>query len=286
MSAPSVSVLLPSYHPKISHLREALDSLFAQTHADWKLTILQQPWGEIYVKSWIEEYLKDPRVALIESNTERTIGANWNACLEYIDAPYVQFLFHDDVWDPTYLERSMQILEQHPDVGFCSANHEYLFEGDVPNQDLYKNVQDARMQILDGKHNGKELLKNWLNQGLHPNIIGEPSFVMMRSDAIKQVEKFSETLPQFLDSEYWTRILSISDFYFIPDSLGSFRVHDEGMSAINRKTRKGMTDRLKTINLLKKSDDAEIAQLASKIFWKQLPRMIVKFFHTPAHTAP
>lgn len=274
---PKVSVLAPCYKPGPQHLREALDSLMSQTFQDWELTIVNQPWDEVDIKAEIADYLNNKRVTFIQSDTLRNIGENWNACLPYINAPYVQYLFHDDLWGPTYLEESVKALDANPEAGFCSAYHDYQYEGEVDNQEMCERIQELRRHELSGLHNGKELLEWWLKRGLHPNIIGEPPFVMMRRELVEKIGPFAEDMPQFLDSEYWAKLLAEADFYFITESLGKFRVHPEAASARNQRAGRGLTDRLNCLVQLSKHHDADVARQAGSALKHHLPRLIAKY---------
>ena len=273
---PRISILLPCFQPRIDHLRQALDCLLAQTMTDWHCTIVNQPW-ETDVQSGIEDLLRHERITFVQSDTLRSIGANWNACMPYATAPFVQFLFHDDLWGPRYLERSLETLENNKGCGFCAAHHSYRYEGDIENRELYEHINMLRLEMLPGRHSGRMLLQQWLQRGLHPNIIGEPPFVMMRRDVMERVGTFAEDLPQFLDSEYWARLLSVTDFFYIHEPLGEFRIHHEAASARNQRAGKGLTDRLRCLWRMVHHPNRTIALASFTALCRELPKMIVKY---------
>ncbi len=249
-----ISVLMPVYKPKAEYLQQALASLFAQTETDWECIIHNQPWdGD--ARGPIAAYLADPRVKFVQGDVQRTIGENWNACIPYSTAPYLAYLFYDDLWEPEYLKTLSNILDTYPSVGFASANRSYFFEGDMPKEAIYDEVTEfVEKHVNGGVHKGIPTLVEWMDRGLKPNAIGEPSFVMLRRSLVKAVGPFHPTMAQFLDAEYWTRCLAKSDWYFEPRTLGKFRVHAIGTSAQNAAAGKGIYDRLETmestVNLL------------------------------------
>ncbi len=258
-----VSVLMPVYKPKVEYFTQALDSLFAQTEKDWECIIHNQPWDPASsgsatlrrdyavagLKESLTEYLKDPRVRFIQSDTLRTIGENWNACLPYANAPYLAYLFYDDVWEPEYLKTLCEILDNNPSVGFVSANRSYLFMGDSPKEAIYDEATEFMKTMKPGLHEGIPELVDWMSRGLKPNAIGEPSFVVMRRSLVDAAGTFHPTMAQFLDAEYWTRCLAKSDWYFEARTLGKFRVHVSGTSALNAAAGKGLYDRLETMEM-------------------------------------
>jgi glycosyltransferase involved in cell wall biosynthesis len=271
-----VSILLPCYKPEIVHFKHALHTLLTQTFTDWNATILHQP-SDKDVRFEIAKELEDQRITFVQSETLRNIGENWNAVYAYANSEYVQFLFHDDIWYENYLEESVKILDSHADVGFTAAYHDYQYEGAIDNKQMYEGVQNIRKSIAGKKHNGNEFLLWWLKRGLHPNVIGEPPFVMMRKSIMDRIGPFHENLPQFLDSEYWTKLLGVTNFYFIPESLGAFRIHEGAASAQNQRAGKGLTDRLQTIAQLSQNKNVDIKKTAKKTLDNVLPRMFRKY---------
>jgi len=155
------------------------------------------------------------------------------------------------VWTPTYLAEAVRILEANPTVGFVSLEHTYAAEGTMTTAPLYDEVRQFRStHIKDGLHQGTELLRWWMTQELTPNVIGEPSFVVLRREAMQKTGSFLTDMPQFLDVEYWTRMLLASDWYFLRGTFGSFRVHATGASALNQESGQGLFDRLRCFQLL------------------------------------
>lgn len=245
----TISILLPTYEPRADFLRAALDSVIAQSEQCWTLHIHDDA-SSIDVCTMVKPYLEDPRITFARNARHLGIGANWNACLGVAFGAkpgpfFIQFLFQDDTWSPHYLERACGILETHPTIGFVSVEHTYDCDGGVPTAPLYESLRAFRSAyITPGLHRGDILLDRWLSCSLHPNIIGEPSFVMLRRSLVERVGLFDEHMPQFLDVEYWTRCLVEDDWYFLQENLGAFRVHIEGASERNRRGGRGMVDRL------------------------------------------
>lgn len=237
---------MPVYKPKVEYFTQALDCLFAQTEQDWECIIHNQPW-DFDLKGALAKYLEDPRVKFYQGDTVRTIGENWNACLPFATSPYLAYLFYDDLWEPAYLKTLCGILDTNPSVGFVSANRSYLFMGDSPKEAIYDEATEFMKTMKPGLHEGIPELVEWMSRGLKPNAIGEPSFVVMRRSLIDAVGMFHPTMAQFLDAEYWTRALAKSDWYFEPRTLGKFRVHVSGTSALNAAAGKGIYDRLETM---------------------------------------
>lgn len=240
-----IDIYVPTYEPNPAFLREAIESAKSQTESRWRMLVHDDSSDVINVRSIVDDYINDPRIHFIKSHARLGIGGNWNACLRYGHAPFIQYLFQDDKWAPTYLETMLKTLEANPSVGFASADHSYLCDSEMKATQRYDEVRTIRNQMVtSGMHSGKELLQTWIENELHPNIIGEPSFVMLRRALVHQVGRFDEAMPQFLDSEYWMRCLQRSNYYAVGTNLGAFRVHAKAASARNQESGAGIYDRL------------------------------------------
>lgn len=274
----TISVLLPTYKPNKDFLRTAMESLLNQTFTDWELVICNEP-SDTDTKEILSPFLlEDGRIQYHENPTQLGIGGNWNECLAKATGTYVQYLFQDDWWEPGYLANCIKRFESDTTIGFVCTMHTNKFEDSFEQKHYYDDVQKLRQQFTGKRHNGLEFLQMWLKRGLHPNLIGEPPFVCIRKKLMEETGKFSEHLPQFLDSEYWIRLLQRTDFYYEKTPLGTFRVHEAGASAHHQLHNKGLTDRLFMLSALTKSKQKSIRNNAKKSLKTHFPRMIQKYF--------
>ncbi len=272
-----VDVLIPTYNPKPEHLTEALRSLQAQEFQSWK-ALIHDDCSETDVRAIVMPFLSDARIRFVRSDTRRGIGGNWNACLNVAQAEFVAFFFQDDLWAPDYLSEGIRALQDNATVGFVSLEHEYKIEDATltpPNIAAIQEFHSA--QTTSGKQSGTELLRKWLKQGLSPNIIGEPSFVILRRDAVHRAGLFLEDMSQLLDVEYWTRLLTLGDWYCIRGNFGAFRVHESGASAMNQESGRGLHDRLRCFEILIQTLPPHEASVALKARERALTSMMTRF---------
>ena len=276
----AVDVLIPTYKPNRAHLTEALTSLLSQEFQDWRAFIHDDFSTESVARSIVEPFLNDPRITFTTSKKRLGIGGNWNACIRQTSAPFIAFLFQDDIWTPEYLQHAIQILEQHPTVGFVSMEHAYRGEGAMTTLPLYEELSNFKQKnVPSGLHKGSEFLRFWIHHELHPNVIGEPSFVVLRRNAVNGAGSFLEDMPQFLDTEYWLRLLQVSDWYYLNDrSYGSFRVHPGGASAVNQEVGTGLYDRLRCFEYLIERLNGDDRSAAIEARNRAIETMIGKFF--------
>jgi glycosyltransferase involved in cell wall biosynthesis len=125
-----VDIVLPTYGP-VPYLEEALASAFAQTYADWRLTLVDNSPETGAARAALARYEGDPRVRYVATGGLNQAD-NWTAAFASGDAPYVAMLHDDDLWDPDFVARRVEGLDAHPDCAFAfSAYREIDEEGEL-----------------------------------------------------------------------------------------------------------------------------------------------------------
>ncbi|MFA7681974.1 MAG: glycosyltransferase [Candidatus Peribacteraceae bacterium] len=270
-----LDVLIPTYNPQPDHLREALTALKAQTFADWRC-LIHDDASDVDVRKMVEPYLDDPRFTFERSERRLGIGRNWNTCFKKTSSPIVAYLFQDDVWDPMYLQRAVQILSKHPDVGFVSMNHTYNIETSLLGAEEYSILQQRKRDRLPaGRNEGRIFLNQWIEDSLWPNLIGEPDFVVIRRNVMDLAGPFNEEMNQVLDQEYWVRLLLHTNLYYCDETSGFFRVHANAATARNRQEGRGLFERFKIL-------DDHIKDLSTRTERKAAQKAQIKQFQLMA----
>lgn len=104
-----VSVIIPLYN-KAPYVRRALDSVSAQTFADFEVIVVDD--GSTDDGPAIARDYGDPRCRLIQQ-TNAGPGAARNAGVAQAKGELIAFLDADDEWLPEYLAESVRRLEQY-----------------------------------------------------------------------------------------------------------------------------------------------------------------------------
>lgn len=110
------SITIPAY--KRNYLKEALDSVLAQTYADFEIIIVNDASPED-LDSIISSY-SDSRIHYYKN--EQNCGAinvvdNWNKCLEYASGDYIICMGDDDKLLPCCLEEYYKLIVKYPGLG-------------------------------------------------------------------------------------------------------------------------------------------------------------------------
>jgi len=107
-----VSILLATYNGA-AYLPEQLDSLFAQTHRDWRLLVRDDCSTDATAEILAGYQEKYPGIISIVPNEGARLGAcrNFGMLLEHAEAPYVMFCDQDDVWLPDKIEVTLAAMK-------------------------------------------------------------------------------------------------------------------------------------------------------------------------------
>jgi glycosyltransferase involved in cell wall biosynthesis len=112
---PLVSLGLPVYNGS-NYLREALDSILAQTYPRWEL-ILSDNGSTDATESICREYAAmDKRIRYHRVETNRGATWNFNRVFELAEGPLFRWTAHDDVCAPELLERCVKVMQEHSEV--------------------------------------------------------------------------------------------------------------------------------------------------------------------------
>jgi glycosyltransferase involved in cell wall biosynthesis len=128
---PRVSIGVPVYNGE-KYLAETLDSLLAQSLEDFEIVISDNASTDRTSEICRSYQAKDPRIRY--SRNARNIGAapNFNRAFELARAP----LFHggacDDLYDPRFLERCVDVLDRDPGVVLSHSRTKLIGEKGEP----------------------------------------------------------------------------------------------------------------------------------------------------------
>lgn len=122
---PRVSIGLPVYNGE-NYVRAALDGLLGQTFRDVEVIVCDNASTD-QTESICREYAaRDARVWY--QRNPRNIGAvpNYNLTLQFARGEFFKWAAHDDVCDPRYVERCVELLEQQPKAVLAFSKLTYI----------------------------------------------------------------------------------------------------------------------------------------------------------------
>lgn len=119
---PALTFAIPFYRNR-DYLRRAIDSVFRQTVADWRLIVSDDAGPEGDLSAWIATLPHQEKLTYIRQPFNLGIAGNWNACLKRASTDLVTLLHADDELEPRYAETMLAAAQRHPaaSVYFCQA---------------------------------------------------------------------------------------------------------------------------------------------------------------------
>ena len=103
-----VSVVLPTFN-RLRFLQPAIESVYAQTFADWEL-IIADDGSDLETRQYLQSLAQDPRVMVVWLAHTGKPSMVRNAALLRAAGEYVAFLDSDDLWATRKLERQIETL--------------------------------------------------------------------------------------------------------------------------------------------------------------------------------
>lgn len=109
---------LPVYNGE-NFVREAIDSILAQTFGDFELIISDNASTDGTEEICREYARRDGRVSYHRNAANVGASANYTRSFELTSGEYFKWAAHDDVCLPTFLERCVEALDSDPSVVLC-----------------------------------------------------------------------------------------------------------------------------------------------------------------------
>ena len=250
MSNNLVSVCIPTYNGA-TYLNETLSSINVQTYKFIEI-IFSDDNSDDGTLEIIQDFIENsPFKSQLLHHQPNGIGANWNNCLNHANGEYIKFLFQDDVLEPVCIAEMVEVLEGDKTIALVACKRHFIIESDINEMYLkkwlkvYGDLQKhLKLKYAPDAIMDKSIFKSKMFYKAPVNIVGEPSAVLFRKDIIKKVGFFSVNLKQYLDCEYWFRILKVSKISILNKKLVKFRIHP------NQATQKNRTETTKDYPIL------------------------------------
>jgi len=167
-SAPLVSVIMNCYNGE-KYLREAIDSVFAQTYQNWEI-IFWDNQSTDNSASILESYCDD-RIKYFYAPTHSLLYEARNYAVDNASGEFLAFLDVDDWWLPNKLEQQMPLFADS-DVGLVYGN--YWLRDEENNTDKISHKRNLPHGYIIN-----DLLNNYV-VGLLTIIIRKISFAKLR----------------------------------------------------------------------------------------------------------
>lgn len=212
---PKISVITPVYNGA-KYIGLALDSLLAQTFADWESIIVDD--GSTDATPQILKQYHDPRACVIsQSNGGEAVARNTG--LDASRGEYIAFLDADDLYLPNALADMAGYLDAHPE-------YEAIFcDGFICDE--AGNNTGRLTDVRPGIHTGF-ILEALVNS---PGVITFPICTLTRRAAITRHNlSFDRNLVIGPDWDFWIQLARFEPFGYLDSITCKYRVHETNIT--------------------------------------------------------
>lgn len=215
---PFVSVLTPVYNGE-KFLRDCIESVLRQTYSNWEYLLVNNKSTDRTLQIMEEYAEKDDRIRIHNNKAFLPQMQNLNHAFRQIspESKYCKVVHADDMIFPDCITKMVALNEEYPNVGIVSSyrlddNRVDLYGLPYPS-DCIPGEKICRSYFLDGTY-----------------YFGAPTSLLIRSDLIREREKFYVETHQGTDTGVCIELLKKSDFGFVHQVLTFTRRHVESQS--------------------------------------------------------
>ncbi|MBW4616930.1 MAG: glycosyltransferase [Desmonostoc vinosum HA7617-LM4] len=209
---PRVSIGLPVYNGD-KFIKESIDSLLAQTFADFELIISDNASTdktEEICRAYIEQ---DKRIRYYRNQHNIGCAPNFNRVFELSLGQYFKWAAHDDLHAADFIKKCVDVLDEDPTIILC---HSYTYLID----EYGKFIQNYEVKLKTYSPKPHERFHELLNWHLCYQCYG-----VIRASALKAIPPMGSYASA--DGTLLLRLSLLGQFYEIPEYLFFARNHPQ-----------------------------------------------------------
>lgn len=230
-----VSICIPTYNGS-KHLEACLDSVISQTYQNTEIIIVDDQSTDMTWELLNQYATKDNRIRLFRNETNLGLVGNWNRCIELAKGEWIKFVFQDDWLDRDCL-RKMVATSEADGALLTVCRREFVFElvNDlvIAEYEKFSNHFSPEGQFPNQQRISSQEFCGVLLKHPAVNFLGEPTAMLIHSNAITHYGIFNPEFIQLCDLEYWARIGCNAGISYVPETLAYFRVHKNSTTSTN-----------------------------------------------------
>jgi O-antigen biosynthesis protein len=123
---PKFSVLMPVFNTQPDELRAAIESVLAQSYANWELCIADDSSTRDETREVLQSFSANPQIKIQYLSGRNGISQTCNAAWQLAQGDYVCFLDHDDTLAPHALAYLCEALDRHPEADLLYSDEDKI----------------------------------------------------------------------------------------------------------------------------------------------------------------
>jgi hypothetical protein len=210
---PLVSAVVPYYRAS-RWVAEAVESLLAQTYPRLEVVVVVD--GSFEEADWVVAELAGRLPVVVVAQMNQGLGAARNFGVSQSRGRYVFPLDSDNLAEPGFVARCVEVLERRPEVGYVTSWSRYVEEDGT---------------LREGPDLGYEPLGNAAALVADENVAGDAAAVIRRR-LFDAGFGYSEELTSYEDWAFYRRLREAGHLgVVIPERLLRYRVREDSMQA-------------------------------------------------------
>lgn len=210
---PLVSAIVP-YYRAARYVMETIESLIAQTYRRLEIVLVND--GSFEEDDWVVAEIAGRLPSIVVTQMNSGLGAARNLAVSQSRGRYVLPLDSDNVAEPGFVERCVEILERRRDVAYVTSWSRYIDDDGDP---------------IDGVQIGYQPLGNHAALVARDNVAGDAAAVVRRQ-IFDAGFRYSEELTSYEDWHLYRELSRAGHFgMVIPERLLRYRLRPDSMQA-------------------------------------------------------
>lgn len=208
MESIELSVIMSVYNGK-KYLKQSIESVLSQSFTNFEFIIVNDASTDNSL-AIIKEY-EDPRIRLINNETNMGLTKSLNIALKYAKGLYIARQDADDISLPERFSKQMNYLEKNPKIALLGTSA----------YDINKDGNIISEKIV-------------LKSPTFRDLIAAPRFVhgsvIYKKNIVLQLGGYDENFKTAQDFELWLRIADKYEIGNLIEPLYKLRAHDESIT--------------------------------------------------------
>ena len=192
---PLVSIVIPVYKGA-NYLAEAIDSALAQTYKNIEVVVVNDGSPDDGATEKVALSYGDKIRYIFQKNGG--VSSALNTGIKEMRGEYFSWLSHDDLYEPTKIEKQVALIQDENDIILCSGSL----------VDENRKPMPHHVRTLDGRLNNIEVF----NAFIHDYSLNGLGFLIPRH-IFEEVGTFDESMRYLQDLDMWLRILMYNKYH-------------------------------------------------------------------------
>jgi glycosyltransferase involved in cell wall biosynthesis len=227
-----VSVVTPFLNTPVAFMREAIESVLAQSYSNWELLLVNDGSRGESVALAREYAQRHPeRIRYLEHDGARNQGhsASRNMAIRRANGEYIALLDADDLWLPGKLEEQVAIMRSFPEIGSVYGKTLYWFSWTGRPEDRSLDFVPPLGLPLDSVAPARKALASMVSGAVS---VPCTCSLLVRRSLLDQTGGFEETFTGlFEDQVFYVKVFLRAPVYVASRCWDRYRRHSASLCA-------------------------------------------------------